>query len=162
MTNYVAPHMFNIVLNSQQSSAFSSGNNNDVTYLFNWTNIPQRKYMVTFFWKGDNNGDFVANDSPQVFVSLGSVPNVYQASSADTSSVSFFMGSLRALTHSAGQISFVADGLNNNPEVFYESKPIDNRIRVQVFRDDFVTPFTTLAGSNLGNYVMVLQFREIF
>jgi hypothetical protein len=153
--------MFNIVLNSQNSSTFSSGNNNDLTYLFNWTNIPQRKYSVRFYWKGKNNSDFVANDAPQVFVTIGAVPNVYQASTAYTSSVSFFMGSLRAVTQSALQVYFVSDGINNNAEVFYESKPVDSRIRVQVFRDNFTTPFTTLAGSNLADYVCVLQFREI-
>jgi hypothetical protein len=59
MANYDKPYSFNIVLNSQQVSAFSSANNNDRTYEFNWTNIPQGKYMMSFSYKGQNNSDFV-------------------------------------------------------------------------------------------------------
>lgn len=161
MANYDKPYLFNIVLNSQQSSVFSSGNPNDVTYLFNWTNIKPGRYKVAMYWRGKNNADFVASDSPQVFISIGSVPNVYQATGVDASVVSFYAGTLRADTHAAGQVSFVADGANHNAEFYYEAKPLSNQIRIQVFRDDFVTPFTTLAGSNLADYIMVLTFKEL-
>jgi len=67
MATYTDPYMFNIVLNSQNSSDFSS-NTNDSTYLFNWTNIPQGKYQVSFSYRGLNNSDLVASDSPQVFI----------------------------------------------------------------------------------------------
>ena len=161
MAIYEKPYMFNIVLNSQQSSAFSSGNTNDVTYLFNWTNIPQKRYKMTMYWKGKNNGDYVANDCPQVFITLGDVPTTYQPGAIDGSNVSFFVGSLRPDTHAANQICFISDGMNHNPEVFFNNVPRSDQIRVQVFRDDFVTPFTTIAGSNLADYVAVLQFKEI-
>lgn len=160
MANYDKPYMFNIVLNSQQSSAFSTGTNDEV-YLFNWTNIKPARYRVAMYWKGKNNGDFVYNDSPQVFITLGTVPNVYQAGATDGSFVSFYAGSLRPDTHAAGQVGFVADGANHNAEFYYDAKPLSTQIRVQVFRDDFVTPFTTIAGSNLADYVCVLYFKEI-
>ena len=68
---------FNIVLNSLQASDFSTPFNNDSTYLFNWTNIPQGRYSVSFSYKGANNGDFIANDSPQIFISFGNIKQVY-------------------------------------------------------------------------------------
>jgi hypothetical protein len=160
MTNYISPKRFNIVLNSQQVSASSSGNPNDCTYEFNWTNIPQGKYKMSFSYKGQNNSDFVSNDSPQIFLSLGTVPSVYQANGSNGSVVSNWVGSLHAETHAAAQVVFFAN-LQDNPDVYYESLPTSGPIRVQIYRADFTTLFTTVAGSNLANYVMALSFEQM-
>ena len=158
--NYSDPYMFNIVLNSQQVATSSSGNNNDCTYEFNWTNIPQGKYKMAFSYKGQNNSDFVSNDSPQLFLSLGATPSVYQASGQNGSVVSTYIGALHAETHDALQVVFFAN-LQDNPDVYYESLPTSGPIRLQVFRANFTTPFTTNAGSNLANYVAVLIFTKV-
>ena len=160
MANYTKVHSFNIVLNSQQVSAASSGNPNDCTYEFNWSNIAQGKYVMSFSYKGKNNGDFVSNDSPQLFLSLNSVASTYQASNAYGSVVSSYIGALRAETHAAGQVAFYANE-TDNCNVYYDCLPTSGPIRLQVFRDDFTTPFTTLAASNLADYVVVLHFKQI-
>jgi hypothetical protein len=153
--------MFNIVLNSQLVSASSSGNPNDCTYEFNWTNIPQGKYRMAFSYKGQNNSDFVANDSPQLFLSLGSTPSVYQASGQNGSVVSTYIGALHAETHAAAQVAFYAN-LQDNPDVYFDSLPTSGPIRLQVFRANFTTPFTTSTTTqNLANYVLVLNFTKI-
>jgi hypothetical protein len=157
MATYTDPYMFNLVLNSQNSSAFSNGTN-DSTYLFNWTNIPQGKYQVSFSYRGLNNGDLVANDSPQVFISFPQT-TTYQASTQEISQVSFFIGSLRIETHAGGQAYFACNQFDN-PDIFLTSRP-NGQIRVQVFRSDFITPFTTIAASNLADYVLVLGFKRI-
>lgn len=160
MTNYISPKRFNIVLNSQQVSAASSGNPNDCTYEFNWSNIPQGKYKMSFSYKGQNNADFVSNDSPQIFLSLGNVPSVYQANGSNGSVVSNWIGSLHAETHAAGQVVFFAN-LQDNPDVYFDSLPTSGPIRVQIYRGNFTTPFTTNAGSDLANYVMALSFEQV-
>jgi len=161
MANYTKPHSFNIVLNSQQVSASSSGNNNDCTYEFNWSNIPQGKYEMTFSYKGQNNADFVSDDSPQLFLSLNSVASTYQASNAYGSVVSSYIGALHAETHAAGQVAFYANE-QDNCKVYFENLPTSGPIRLKVFRADFVTPFTTLdADTELANYVVVLHFKQI-
>jgi hypothetical protein len=161
MANFINPRRFNIVLNSQQVSASSSGNPNDCTYEFNWTNIPQGKYKMSFSYKGQNNSDFVSNDSPQIFLSLGTVPSVYQANGSNGSVVSNWVGSLHAETHAAAQVGFYAN-LQDNPDVYYDSLPTSGPIRVQVYRGDFITPFTTVTGGlNLANYVMCLSFEQM-
>jgi hypothetical protein len=161
MANYTHPYMFNIVLNSNYPSSLSGLTNNNLIYDFNWTNIPQGKYKMSFSYKGLNNGDYVANDSPQVFLGLGgSVPSVYEASAQNGSVISRYIGSLRAETHAGGQVYLYAN-LNDNPYVFFNSIPTNGPIRVQVFEDDFVTPFTTVAGSPLANYVLVLSFEQV-
>jgi len=153
--------MFNIVLNSQQVSASSSGNNNDCTYEFNWTNIPQGKYKMAFSYKGQNNSDFISNDSPQLFLSLGSTPSVYQASGQQGSVVSNYIGALHAETHAAAEIVFFAN-LQDNPDVYFDSLPRSGPIRLQVFRGNFTTLFTTITSNqNLANYVAVLNFTKI-
>ena len=159
MTNYEKPYRFNIVLNSQQSAAFI--NTNDTYYEFNWTNIPQGKYQIQFSWLGKNNGDYVANDCPAIFLSLGTVPSVYQANGQTRSNVSNYIGSLRTQTHAAGQVSFFAN-TTDNPEVYYNNLPTSGPIRVQVFRSDFVTPFTTVTGAvDIADFVMVLTFKKV-
>lgn len=161
MTNYVKPYRFNIVLNSQQVSASSSGNPNDCTYEFNWTNIPQGKYKMSFSYKGQNNSDFVSNDSPQLFLYMNATPSCYQASNANGSVISTYIGALHAETHDAAQIVFFAN-LNDNPDVFYDSLPTSGPIQLKVFRANFTTPFTTITtNQNLANYVMVLTFEQI-
>lgn len=161
MANYTKPHSFNIVLNSQQVSTASSGNPNDCTYNFNWTNIPQGKYEMTFSYKGQNNSDFVSNDSPQLFLSIGAVASTYQASNAYGSVISTYIGGLHAETHAATQVAFYANE-TDNCKVYFENLPTNGPIRLQVFRSDFSTLFTTVTGGlNLANYVVVLHFRQI-
>ena len=158
MANYTSPHMFNIVLNSQNAV---TSNPNNCTYYFNFSNIPAKKYRVGFAYKGKNNADFVANDSPQVFLQMNTTPSVYQATSVDASQVSYYLGSLRADTHAAAQVYFYAN-LNDNADIFINFPPRANTIQVIVTRDDFSTPFTTLAGSNLADYVLCLLFVEVY
>jgi hypothetical protein len=160
MTNYEKPYRFNIVLNSQQSAA-PFINTNDTYYEFNWTNIPQGKYQMQFSWLGENNSDYVADDCPAIFLSLGTVPSVYQANGTTSSNVSTYIGSLRAQTHAGGQVGFYANA-QDNPEIYYNNLPTSGPIRVQVFRSDFVTPFTTVTGGlDIADYVMVLTFKKV-
>lgn len=160
MANYTNPFRFNIVLNSQQIAG-AYVDNNDASYEFNWTNIPNGKYEMSWAWLGENNGDYVANDCPAIFLSLGSVPSVYQANGFTRNNISNYVGSLRAQTHGAGQVGFYSN-TNDNPEIFYNSLPNSGPIRVQVFRSDFVTPFSTVTGGlEIADYVMVLTFKKV-
>jgi hypothetical protein len=160
MANFTNPHMFNIVLNSQQSSASSTGTNDEI-YLFNWTNIPRGgKYKMAWSYLGKNNGDYVANDCPQVFLTVTSVPSVYQANGTSSSNISTYIGSLRAQTHGAGQVNYYCNTFDN-PEVFFNNPPSNGDIRVRILKDDFTTPFLTTAGSPIADYVLVLSFHSI-
>lgn len=158
MATYVDPFMFNIVLNSQNSSIFSSANASNKTYLFNWTNIPQGRYELNFTYRGLNNADLVASDSPQVFISFTGM-STYQATTLETSRISQFMGSLRIDTHAAAQAYFYANQ-NDNPPIFLTSRP-DGPIIMRVLNGAFSDFFTTAAGSQLADYVMVLNFKKI-
>ena len=160
MTNYDKPYKFNIVLNSLQSTSFTA-NVNDCTYQFNWTNIPQGRYRMSFCYKGQNNTDYVADDSPQVFLRMGTVPSAYQASNANGSVISTYIGSLRAETHAGGQVYFYAN-LNDNPDVYFNSVPTNGPIQVLMYKPDFITPYSgQTAGSELAEYVMVLSFEQV-
>jgi hypothetical protein len=115
---------------------------------------------MSFSYKGQNNSDFVSNDSPQLFLHMNATPSCYQASNANGSVISTYIGSLHAETHAATEVVFFANILDN-PDVFFDSLPTSGPIQVKVFRGNFTTPFTTLAGSNLANYVMVLSFEQV-
>ena len=161
MANYTKPVKFNIVLNSQYPSELTIGNDaNNLSYEFNWTNIPRGTYMMSFAYRGLNNADFVANDSPQIFLSLGVVPSVYEANTGGRSMVSSYIGTLRTETHAAGQVYFYSN-LTDNPAVYYQSLPSSGPISVQIFKSDFTTPFRTGGGNELGEYVLVLSFERV-
>lgn len=160
MANYDRPVRFNIVLNSMNPNTFSGLNTNNLYYDFNWTNIPQGRYKMSFSYKGMNNGDLVADDSPQVFLTMGTVPSVYQASSENGSVISHYIGSLRIETHAAGQTYYYCN-LNDNPDIYFENIPTNGPIQVQIFRSDFVTPFTTIAASDIAEYVLCLSFEQV-
>jgi hypothetical protein len=116
---------------------------------------------MSFSYKGQNNSDFIANDSPQLFLSLGATPSCYQASNANGSVVSNFIGSLHAETHSATEVVFYAN-IQDNPDVFFDSIPTSGPIRLQVYRANFTTLFTTITtNQNLANYVMILSFEQV-
>lgn len=161
MANYTKPHSFNIVLNSQQVSDSSSGNNNDCTYEFNWTNIPQGKYEMSFSYIGQNNDDFLADDIPHLFLALNSVASTYIASDQTNNYISRYIGGLLANTHSLDNINFYANE-EDNCKVYFEHLPTSGPIRVKVLESDFITPFETSGASPLANYVLVLHFRQIF
>jgi len=116
---------------------------------------------MSFSYKGQNNADFISNDSPQLFLSLNTVPSTYQASGQNGSVVSRYIGGLHAETHGATQVCFYANE-TDNCRVYYENLPTSGPIRLQVFRGDFTTPFTTITGGlELADYVVVLHFRKI-
>lgn len=161
MANYTKPYRFNVVLNSLQAITPIT-NLNDVSYEFNWTNIPAGKYDVSFSFLSQNVATYSANDCPAVFLSLGIVPSIYQASGVSGASIiSSYFGSLRAQTHAAGQVGFYCNS-NDNPEVHINNIPTSEPIRVQIFKNDFVTPFTTATGgNNIADYVLVLSFKKV-
>jgi hypothetical protein len=86
---------------------------------------------------------------------------VYQASNANGSVVSNWIGSLHAETHAATEIVFFAN-LTDNPDVYYDHLPTSGPIRVQVYRANFTSLFTTITtNQNLANYVMCLSFEQV-
>ena len=158
MTNYTKPVKFNIVLNSQYSSIGT--NNNNLSYDFNWTNIPRGAYMMSYTYRGLNNGNFIADDSPQIFLSLGSVPSVYEPNTIARSIVSNYIGTLRAETHAAAQVYFYSN-IHDNPSVYYENIPSSGPITVQIFDSNFTVPFTMIGGGNIDPYILVLSFERV-
>jgi len=159
MAIYSDPYMFNIVLNSQKSNpTFSSGNNNDKTYLFNWTNIPQGKYKMRWTFKSGNQTNLLATYNPQVELTLGAVSTTYVGGQITQSYIINFVGTLRSWVDPTQDGHFVAN-VNDNAPIFYNSVPTDDQIRVRMYNDDFTTLFT--AGVGMANYVMFLNFEKV-
>ena len=162
MANYTKPHMFNIVLNSALASPPGYvANNADRSYNFNWSNIPKGKYVMTWSYRGLMQTNLTENDSPQVFLSMGSTPSTYIAGGTLTNNIiTNYIGNLQTTTHANTDVYFCADSYQNCP-VFYESIPTDNVIRVQMFDFDWVTPYTALIGLEpLAAYVLTLHFEQ--
>jgi hypothetical protein len=151
--------MFNIIINSQKSNpTFSSASNNDLTFLFNWTNIPQGKYEMRWTLKSDALGDnLLAIYNPQVELTLGSIPTTYVGGQLSQSYIINYIGTLRSWVDPTQQ-GFFFSNLTDNSPTFYTSVPTDERIRVRMFNSDFITLFTATA---FPEYVMFLSFTKI-
>jgi hypothetical protein len=152
--------MFNIILNSQKSNpTFSSGNTNDQTFLFNWTNIPQGKYKMQWTLKSTAPvANLLAAYNPQVELTLGSIPTTYIGGQISQSFIANYIGTLRQWVDPTQQGFYYAN-LNDNSPTFYTSLPTDFKIQVKMFNDDFLTLFT--AGGGMPEYVMFLSFTKI-
>lgn len=163
MANYTKPYMFNIVLNSVLASPPGvMANTNDKSYFFNWSNIPRGKYVMTWSYRGTRQLTATGDDTPQVFLSIGSTPSNYIAGGTTTSSnITTYIGNLQSNTHINADLYFCADQYQNCP-VFYESLPTDNVIRVQMFDFDWLTPYVSSTAGNeiLSNYVLTLHFEQ--
>jgi len=159
MAIYSDPYMFNIILNSLKSNpTFSSGNTNDKTYLFNWTNIPQGKYKMTWTFKSSNQTNLLASYNPQVELTLGSVPTTYVGAQITQSYVVNYIGTLRTFVDPTQDGYYVANSTDNS-STFYNSVPTNEQITVKLFNNDFTTLFT--AGGGMPEYVMFLNFEKI-
>lgn len=160
MAIYQDPYMFNIIINSQKANpTFSTGNNNDLTFLFNWTNIPHGKYRMQWTFKSAAPAaNLLAAYNPQVELSLGTVPTTYIAGQISQSFICNYIGTLRQWVDPTQQ-GFYYSNLNDNSPTFYTSVPSDFQIRVRMFNDDFLTLF--VAGGGMPEYVMFLSFTKI-
>ena len=160
MANYTNPHKFNIVLNSKQS-ATPANNVNNKSYYFNWSNIPDRKYQMTFSYRGNIQINATGSDHPCIFLNMGSTPSCYQANGTSGASiVSSFIGSLQTTTHINADLYYFCSQYDN-PPVFFESVPRSD-INVSILDDDFLIPFMVTVGPTaLSDYVIILHFEEI-
>ena len=159
MAIYSDPYMFNIILNSLKSNpTFSSANNNDQTYLFNWTNIPQGKYKMTWTFKSSNQANLLTSYNPHVELTLGSVPTTYVGGQLTQSYVVNYIGTLRTLVDLTLNGYYVANSTDNS-STFYNSVPTNEMIIVKFFNSDFLTLFTD--GGGMPEYVMFLNFEKI-
>ena len=163
MANFEKPYSFNIVLNSYLASPpLDLTNNNNKTYSFNWSNIPQGKYEMTWSYRGTKQITATGDDSPQVFLTFGSNGTSYLAGGNNTnSSVTNYIGNLQTNTHINADLYFYTSQYDNCP-IFFENIPTDNMIRVQMFDFDFITPYLSTAVGNepLSSYVMTLHFEK--
>lgn len=163
MANYTKPYMFNIVLNSEMAYPTYGVNltTNDKYYAFNWTNIPQGKYVMTWSYRGLEQSLATGNDSPQVFLTLGSTPSTYTANNTSGSVVSTYIGNLQTTTHINADLYYNANQYDNCP-VFFECLPTNNMIHVQVMCANWVDPFMAgaLQTEFLAEYVLTLHFEK--
>jgi hypothetical protein len=133
----------------------------DEIYLF--VNTQQMMNPINIYKSVTKNDENPMNDEKiqQLFLNMNATPSCYQASNANGSVISTYIGALHAETHDAAQVVFYAN-LQDNPDVFFNSLPTSGPIRVTVFRANFTTPFTTVTtAQNLANYVMVLCFEQV-
>ena len=140
------------------TSSYSNSANNDVEYAYDFTNMEEGQYEVSFTYRGGQN-HLDSTDLALVYVDWGTGSTATRANGSVSAQRTQFMGFLHN-QYNTNTDGYLFANLNDNPNVFLNSKINGNIIRVRLLTIAGV-PFTTHALQNPADYVFTLQFRKI-
>lgn len=152
---------FSIVLNS--NNFFENLNNQQITYSYDFTNMEEGKYEVTFSYRGQQN-HLNGNDLALVYVDFGAYRRVFEAGSNTTNSTSLFLGTLHNQIMSSGNDCYLYANLNDNQPVYIDAKPQTSYITVSLYNNNNPKSLIVLhdaADPYPADYVLTLQFKKI-
>lgn len=151
---------FSVVLNSRSPyEEVVSGNNNDLIYQYDFTNMEQGIYEVSFSYRGEQN-HLDSTDLALVYVDFGAYRSVFQASGSDTQNkYTQFIGFLHN-QYNTSTDGYLYANLNDNPNFELKFKPSGNTIRVTMRKPDG-TLFETHGAQTLAEYILTMHFRKI-
>jgi hypothetical protein len=151
---------FSIVFNSLYPyEEVIAGNNADLIYQYDFTNMEQGIYEVSFSYRGKQNV-LNSTDLCLVYVDFGAFRSVFEAKGQDTQNrYTQFIGFLHN-QYDSNTDSYLYANLNDNPPFELKFKPSGNTIRVCLKNPDG-TLFTTHGAQNPAEYIMTLHFKKI-
>lgn len=151
---------FSIVLNSfYPYEEVVAGNNADLIYQYDFTNMEQGIYEVSFSYRGEQN-HLDSTDLCLVNVDFGAYRSVFQAKGQDTQNrFTQFIGFLHN-QYNTNTDGYLYANLNDNPPFELKFKPNGNMIRVTLTKNDG-TIFATHGAQNPAEYMMTLHFKKI-
>lgn len=151
---------YNLILNSANST--NKTNNNDVTYNIEWGFLPSNKqFKVSFNFFSQSITNLLGDSVTQLVVYLDGSPTTYKTTNnAMSFSQSLSLGILYPGVVATGVAKYILrTDWFDNPNVYLQSKPTNNQLRVQLQTLlGTTTAFVFDAGSE---YILNLQFEEI-
>lgn len=152
---------YNLILNSANST--NKTTNNDVIYYVDWGFLPNNtKLKVSFNFHSQDITDLLGDSITQLIAYLDGSPTTYTTvNNLMTYSQSLSLGVLHpqqvAATGAAKNI--LQTDWFDNPNVFLQSKPTNNQLRIQLQTlAGATTAFTFAAGAQ---YILIIQFEEV-
>jgi len=148
-----------VVFNSRQNA--TGANRNDLTYQFDWTQLPDVDYTMSFTWTGEAN-TMNGTKTALVFVDLGTTTLCFSTSATNYANRSLFIGCLRTTTQGqgAGEFSNLVANDTDNGHIHIKGRPRNQTIRVRVL-DGSLAPFTDTAAAELAPYVLGLRLERV-
>ena len=143
----------------QLNTAFkTSGNNNNASYIFDWSVLPDVPYNVYFAFVASDSNAYVAGTSvtASIYIDLGATSTTYSASSNFGAQTTSYIGSLRKIASSGANYYLYSDKYTN-PPIYISGRPRNNTFTVRILSD---------TGGNfdismLGSYILTLYFEPV-
>jgi hypothetical protein len=154
-TRVVENQSFNLIINSLNFHT-TSGNNNDLTYYFDWSLIPDIPYNVHMTYVGELNDLSTLAELPLVYINFGTSQSTYEVGKVTTNYSSQFVGFLRAERAVTSSFLYAED--NTNPPIFLSGRPINNLFTVKVFSNNIPRTLYNPTSGSLAEYVINLKF----
>lgn len=152
------PKCYNIIFNSRKGTFTNKA---DITYSFDFKNIPDGEYKATFTYSGEYNATIIASSYRPAFVyiNLGKA-NDYQAGDITGSNKfvnSNFLGTLFPFISATG--SLLSCKRTDNPSVYIHSLA-NNQVNIKVL-NNLDELWTDTAAGQLNHYVLVLHLELV-
>lgn len=150
---------FSIVLNSLTPfEEVIAGNNAVLNYQYDFTNMEDGKYEVSFSYRGTLN-HLDSTDLCLVYVNFGAYRSVFQAGGNTSNTFTQFVGFLHN-QYNTSTDAYLYANVADNPPFELKFKPSGNLINVSLLSPNGST-FVTHGGQNPAEYIMTLHFRKI-
>jgi hypothetical protein len=147
---------FSIVLNS--AIYLENSNNQIVEYAYDFTNMEEGKYEVTFTYRGQQN-HLDSTDLCLVYVDFGTSRNVFRAGSQTSNKYIPYLGFLHN-QYNTNTDGYLYANLNDNGPIYLNQKPSGTNITVRlVYGNGSV--FETHGGQFPADYILTLNFKKI-
>ena len=147
---------FSIFMNSAIS--LENTNNQNVTYTYDFSNMEEGKYEVSFTYRGQQN-HLDSTDLALVYINFGTAPNVFRASNNTTNRYSPYVGFLHN-QYNTSTDGYLYANLNDNAPFYINQKPASNFINVQIVYGNGA-PFETHSAQFPADYILTLSFKKI-
>ena len=152
----------NVVINSNQK--LNGGTNNDCDYFIDWSAILKDRtpYKLHFCYVGQPNTLTIASKLAQIQVDF-QLEQYLNNSSLTGAPTTQTIGALRSF-YLNGTLNYLYADDANNPAIYLNNRPYNNRFRVRVLNNDATpTVWVDNAGTPVANnnYMMILSFQEV-
>jgi hypothetical protein len=151
----------NVIFNSNNKA---SGTNNDAKFYIDWSAILKDRTAYKLHWTyvGMPNTFTIATKLAQVrcnFITKAYGNQAGNNGAQQTQAIGF----LRTF-YLNGTINYLFADDGNNPDIYMESRPMDNNVNIQIYNTDATpTAWTDSAGTPVvpNNWVLTLSFTEV-
>lgn len=146
--------IYNVVLFSSVGAGGGAGE----SYFYDWSQIPDVPYKITFKFLTPINLNTNGNNIASIFVDLGQTQNLL-AQAANTSSLTYkasFLGFVGQSGIGAG--TFLVSSVVDNPATYIRGRPKNNTFLVEIHNSDATNTDFNPAPNG---YALTLNFEPI-